>query len=176
MSSQNKVICVQIGPNRETQTTRKLRHQWSEWDKLNYDLELFQQSLLNNPDEKFHVSAWHDFITRGKKKVDESREQVENSQAVHEPGDAEAGLRRRYYDDIHAFREVFEKAASAWMKFMEHKEEREQEEETQHPTTDPEDQQQDPSDDGGLEEAKENATQGKIPVVYYIISAGHGVN
>lgn len=49
-------------------------------------------------------------------------EHNEENMPEHSAGDSEEALRLRYYEDVHAFREIFEKAALAWMKFMEEKE------------------------------------------------------
>lgn len=91
-----------------------------------------------------------------------------------EPGDSEEALRLRYYEDVHVFREIFEKAAMAWMKFMEEKEilDEAKAEEAQHESSEQEEHEEEKPEDGLPQEEKQLSARG-ARVVYVIKCDGN---
>jgi hypothetical protein len=142
MSSQNRVICIRI----ERPVPPQEKYHWGGQED---DSEWLHNLLAS---DNAVSRLWHSAIRHAKEQAQKVKErfkkheseehaqhmpeQPQNHQEqvveVHRPpspvhnntehADSEEALRIRYYEDVHVFREIFEKAAIAWMKFMEEKE------------------------------------------------------
>ena len=175
----------------------------AEWKNLQSDIRVFQAELERMSESVEFHNIWR-FFSRGKGADKRRNQEPHSPPAPHEDekppkpvapaeepaphveeGDNEAKARLRYYEDVHAFRSIFEVLAKVMTKYMEQAEQTEQAEQAQREeeqnSGNDEDQQGLPDDseqsggddqqtyaDNNKESTQEEGGT-KLPMVYYLL-------